>query len=134
MKALIVEDELVSRRKMHKILNEFAICDTVMTCGEALDAFQAAWEMKAPYDIIMLDIELADASGMDVLFEIRQKEVMMRLPKTKTVRIIMATGNSDKGIVAQCISAGCNGYILKPFNRESVQEKLKQVFSSWMDD
>jgi two-component system, chemotaxis family, chemotaxis protein CheY len=133
MRILIVEDEKVSRQKMQVIMNNFGECDCVARGDEAISAFQKAWEMKAPYDVITLDIVLDDMNGMDVLIDIRKAEEEMKLPQTKKTKIIMVTAHGNKDFVTTCKTAECDGYIVKPFTRETITICLKEIYLNYVD-
>jgi len=133
MRILIVEDEKVSSQKMKLIMSNFGECDCVARGDEALNAFQKAWEMKAPYDIITLDIFLDDTNGMDVLIEIRKAEDEMRLPQTKKTKIIMVTAQANRDFMTTCKTAECDGYIVKPFTRETITICLKEIYLKYVD-
>lgn len=74
MKILIVDDDPVSRTLLMKILCEFGDCVLSESGKSALDEFNHAWELGIPFDLISLDINMADMSGVDVLSRIRNIE------------------------------------------------------------
>lgn len=124
MRILIVDDEVVSRSKMAAILGIYGHCDVVESGRAAIAAFEAAWEVESPYALITLDIGMPDMDGTEVLFSIREYEARKAVPAEKKTRIIMVTSHSDRGNIVTCLQAGCNDYVVKPFNRETVSKKL----------
>ena len=74
MNILVVDDEIVSRKKMMKILSGFGTCDGVKTGKEALGAVKKALEEWRLYTLITLDISMPDISGVSVLTAIRKME------------------------------------------------------------
>ncbi len=127
MKILVVDDELVSRKKMQKIMESFGECEAVEKGEAAVAAFTEAWEIGIPFDMISLDIVMPDMNGIDVLQKIRAIEKEKDLPKQKQVKIMMVTSHSDKDNVIASMNAGCNNYIVKPFDNERVAEKLESL-------
>ncbi len=127
MKILVVDDEVVSRKKMEKIMAEFGECHTAETGSEAVDAFNEAWAIGIPYDLVSLDISMPDISGIEVLTKIRNIEKEKALDKSHRVKIMMVTTHSDKEVVVDSMKAGCNNYIVKPFDRERVVNKLSML-------
>ncbi len=127
MKILIVDDEIVSRKKMEKIMEDFGDCQIVDSGTAAVDSFNEAWSLGMPYDLILLDISMPDMSGIEVLNKIRQMEKQKVLAKSHCVKIMMVTTHSDKEIVVDCMKSGCNNYIVKPFDRERVLDKLSSI-------
>ena len=126
MKTLVVDDELVSRKKMLKILSQFGQCDSVKNGRAAISVVKTAIEESAPYDLITLDISMPDLDGTQVLAQIRQIETEHELDEKKIARILMVTSHSDVETVKSC-AGKCNGYVVKPFNAEVMVEKLTRI-------
>lgn len=127
MKFLVVDDELVSRSKMQSILGEFGECVLAESGQDALVEFAHAWSIGAPFDVIMLDIAMSGISGIDVLKKLRHIESGMNIGKERTAIVVMVSSYADQNIVLESIKAGCNNYIVKPFNRDRVIDKLKDL-------
>jgi DNA-binding response OmpR family regulator len=83
-----------------------------------------AREAQAPVDLILLDVNLPDGSGLDFCRTLRSKG--SRLP------IIMLTAKADEDSVVGGIEAGANDYIRKPFSTREllarIQSQLKEPF------
>jgi two-component system, chemotaxis family, chemotaxis protein CheY len=128
MKSLVVDDEFVSRKKMIKILGKFGECEEAENGEEAIEKFSVnAVDGTDPYDVITLDISMPDMSGLDVLKRIRKIEEEKSIEKDKQVKILMVTIKSEKETVRSSIKGGCNDYVIKPFNNESMKIKLERV-------
>lgn len=124
MKILVVDDELVSRKKMQMIMEGIGECLAVENGADALNACMQAWESLTPFDLITLDIVMPDMDGTEVLFRIRKIEEERNIPKEKKIKIFMVTSQSEKDTIITCIQGGCDDFITKPFNRETVTKKL----------
>ncbi len=72
-------------------------------------------------DFILLDIQLPDISGDDVIARIRADE------KTKVIPVIAMTSYSMTGDRERLLQAGCDGYIEKPINPSRVVEQIESV-------
>jgi two-component system, chemotaxis family, chemotaxis protein CheY len=129
MRILVVDDEMVSRKKMELIMQSFGECDSVETGQAAIDAYYQSWAGWAPFDLMMLDISMPDMDGTQVLTRIRQIERIKNVPPVRRVKIIMVTSRSDKDTIIACIRAGCNDYIVKPISRETVTRKLVRLLN-----
>jgi CheY-like chemotaxis protein len=127
MRTLIVDDELVSRKKMEKIMTAFGQCVTVESGAEALKTIQEAIDRGEPFDLITLDVSMPGMDGTEVLFEIRVIEQQKNIPKENKAKILMVTGQSDKDLVITCMQAGCDDYVVKPFDSTIMAEKLKKI-------
>ena len=126
MKILVVDDELVSRKKMQKIMDGLGECAAAASGGEALNLFKQAMESGAPFDLVTLDVVMPGMDGTEVLYEIREIERRKHPPKEKRTKILMVTSQSDKDTVITCIQAQCDDYIVKPFDREKIMKKIEK--------
>jgi two-component system, chemotaxis family, chemotaxis protein CheY len=127
MRFLVIDDELVSRKKMEIIMNTFGECVAVDSGEAALKAYADAIVNGSPFDLITLDVSMPEMDGTEVLYEIRKIEKKSNLPRKKWSKIIMVTAQSDKETVMLCIQVGCDSYITKPFDRAIVAKKLVEL-------
>ena len=77
--------------------------------------------LKEAPDFIMLDIQLPDINGFEVLKEIRTSKINGDIP------IIAITSYAMSGDREKMLSAGCNGYIEKPIDPETVMKQIREV-------
>lgn len=126
MKILVVDDEIVSRKKMMKIAKDFGTCEGVQNGKAALNVMKTALEEWKPYDLITLDVSMPDISGIEVLSAIRKMEEEKGLDEEERAKILMVSAHSDMETVKACMGK-CNGYMIKPFNKEIVVDKLKKI-------
>ena len=70
-------------------------------------------------DIIMLDIVMPGVSGIEAIQPIKAV--------APNALVLMVSGIEDNDMVVQAIQAGANGYIIKPFNSESVINTMKKI-------
>lgn len=126
MKILVVDDEIVSQKKMMKILSGFGTCDGVKTGKDALRAVKTALEKWQLYNLITLDVSMPDISGVDVLTAVREMETDRGLTDDEKSKILMVTSHSDMETVKACVGK-CDGYIIKPFNKEVMTGKIKKT-------
>ncbi len=127
MKILIVDDELVSRRKMEILLREFGDYHAVENGNAAVRAFTEAIENGARYDLVTLDISLPDLDGTTVLKMIRDLEKGNAIPEDERAKVLMVTSHGDQATVMSSISAGCDDYIKKPFTLERILQKIEKM-------
>ncbi len=124
MRIMVVDDELVSRKKMEKILSSFGEVEAVENGEKAIDFFRKASDKGEGIDLITLDIEMPGIDGTETLFEIREIESENKVSKDKQVKILMVTSHSHRDYVITSMQAGCNDYVVKPFTSDMVIKKL----------
>ena len=127
MKILVVDDEFVSRHKMARILGKLGECHPVDGGNRAISHFISAWKKWQPYDLITLDISMPDKDGIEVVLELREVEEDKGISPEKRAKVLMVTASSDRESVVTSIQAGCDDYIVKPFDSDSVLQKLKKM-------
>ena len=125
MRILIVDDDFTSRKILLKCANKFGVCDMAANGKEALSAYQLALAESEPYDLILLDIQMPEMDGREVLRVIRTLENPVVNETHGHTRIIMATSLADKENVISSFREQCDGYILKPYSPESVRRDLQ---------
>ena len=127
MKTLIVDDEFVSRAKMQAIMETFGECVDADNGPDAIVLFNEALDSDHPFDLITLDIAMPEMDGIEVLFNLREIEKKRCTQDKNQVKILMVTAQSDKDYIVTCLQAGCNNYVVKPFDLDIVSQKLKQI-------
>ncbi len=127
MRILIVDDSIDSRRLLIKYLSTVGQCDVATDGKEAVRAVQRSHEKNEPYDIIILDILMPNMDGHKALSEIRKLEESEDNQLKGSAKIIMATVLSDKKNVMAAIKGLCDAYLLKPFNKNALFEKLEEL-------
>jgi two-component system chemotaxis response regulator CheY len=127
MKILVADDELVSRRKMQRIMQSFGECVAVSNGVEALAAFTQAWDHWSPFTLITLDVSMPEKDGTETLLELREMEVANHVPPENRARVIMVTARSDISTVVTAIQAGCDDYVVKPFDCDTIRRKLSKL-------
>ena len=122
-KLLIVEDNNESRELLAEILRDVCACDTAATGKEAIAAYGAALKSE-PYAVILLDIEMPDMNGLEVLREIREKEKEAGIDLGDGIPIIMVTAHKKPFLDA--FYQGCTDYILKPIDAQKLIAKVEE--------
>ena len=117
-KVIFVEDEPVTNAVLKKVLTTDGF--------DAHGAFDAAGMGKLLQqhglpDIILLDIELPNVSGLQILSRIRKH------PKTRAIPVVMVTSLAEMSDVVRGLSLGANGYLSKPVTVESLRAVLRQI-------
>jgi CheY-like chemotaxis protein len=85
------------------------------------DDIVIALRQQPPADLILLDVQLPDANGFDILDRMRQHPVLKVLP------IIMFTAEATREAVLRGLQGGADGYITKPFEPDVLVAAVKAV-------
>lgn len=114
---LLVEDHLDSARALAGLLEKRGYkVETVPTVAKALDAVA-----RDNFDLLVCDLGLPDASGIDLIMEIR---------KTKTTPAIALTGFGMQQDIDRAQQAGFNSHLTKPVNLQKLEVTIRRLLRS----
>lgn len=116
MKALVVDDSAVMRKVLTGALERAEINEVT----HAKDGQEAVDACKADdFDVVLMDWNMPNMLGIDAVRAIRQDG--------KDMPIIMVTTEAERNRVIEALQAGANNYIIKPFEPDTMVEKIKTV-------
>jgi two-component system chemotaxis response regulator CheY len=125
MKALVVDDDIVSRIALADLLSGYGIFDLV----EAEDG-GAAWQLLEaglrPV-ICFCDVRMPRMSGIDLL------QRMKADPELAEVPFVLVSSASDRDTVLAAVKLGAIGYILKPLHAADARAHLERIFKVTLD-
>jgi CheY-like chemotaxis protein len=115
---VMIEDDEGHARLIEKNIRHFTDGTT------ALDfLFDAAdGPAKSGPALILLDLNLPDMSGTDILARIKAEGSPLR-----RAPVVVLTTTDDKVEIQRCYDLGCNVYITKPVNYESFAQAIRQL-------
>ncbi len=122
-KILVVDDNLENRELLVEILREVAACDVATDGKGAIEQYTNALKEKS-YDLILLDIEMPEIDGLEILRNIRENEKEAGIALGEGIPIIMVTAHRKPFLNA--FYQGCNDYILKPIDADKLIKKIEQ--------
>ncbi|GHV94261.1 hypothetical protein AGMMS50293_05810 [Spirochaetia bacterium] len=89
---------------------------------EASNGKEALWHLHTnKADLILLDWNMPELSGIDFLKQIRSHSDYIQMP------IIMVTSEAAKYNVIEALKAGATDYIIKPVSEKSFRDKLSKI-------
>jgi DNA-binding NarL/FixJ family response regulator len=122
-KILIVDDSLVARKALEKIL---AACGHTVV-GEAKNGVEAVREYKKlKPDLVTMDLAMTDSDGGQAI-----SEILSIFPEA---RIIVVSARQDRGVILDALERGARHFIAKPFSKEKVETVLNNVLQQNLDD
>ena len=116
MKLLVVDDSAIIR-KIIKMAADMLEMET----EEAQDGIEALEKLSESYgeiDLVLLDWNMPEMSGYDVLVEIKGND------KYKHIPVMMVTTEGQRSSIVAAVRAGASNYLTKPFTVEELEEKI----------
>ena len=117
-KVMVIDDSSTIRMAEKKILlsEQFEV---MLESDGAMDALKKLKEAEEKPDIIMIDFEMPQMNGVDLLKRIRALDV--------DSKIIVVTSYANKGVLMEFLKLKVEGYVVKPVQRQTVVEHLAKV-------
>ncbi|ALL14113.1 response regulator [Caulobacter henricii] len=122
MPILVVDDYKTTIRIVHSLLRQLGFDNL----DEAASGEEALGKLKRkPYGLVISDWNMEPMTGYDLLKSVRGDAGMSRTP------FIMITAESKTENVVAAKQAGANNYIVKPFNAETLKQKMSTIFGEF---
>ena len=116
---LIVDDFSTMRRIIRGLLKEAGYVDA----DEAEDGQVAYQKLQAGnFDCVITDINMPNMNGFELLEAIKEDE------KLKSTPVLMITAEASKDDVLKAAKLGASGYIVKPFSKAILEDKIHKLF------
>ncbi len=120
MANILIVDDSASMRQM--------VCFTLKTAGhqvdDACDGVEGFNKIKAKqYDLVISDVNMPNKNGMELTADIRG------LSNYKFIPILLLTTESSGDKKSQGRAAGATGWIVKPFNPDTLNQTVDKVLS-----
>ena len=121
MIALIVDDSAAMRRIQQMTLEAHA--GGVETAANAEQALERLRTLER-CDLVITDWHMAGMGGLELVRAIRSDARLAALP------VLMVTSDSMLSSVELALAAGANDFVMKPFSKEALMERINSVMSS----
>jgi two-component system chemotaxis response regulator CheY len=120
LKFLIVDDFSTMRRIVRNLLKEIGYNNA----DEAEDGQIALNKLRnGAFNFVVSDINMPNMNGFELLREIRADEGMKKMP------VLLVTAEAKKEDIVLAAQLGANGYIVKPFTKATLEDKLLKVIA-----
>lgn len=116
---LYVEDNPDNRNLIRRVLNAegYAVV-------EAAQATQAFAKLESEHiDLILMDINMPDMDGYTLTAKIK------KMDKYKNIPIVAVTANVMRGDREKSLEAGCDGYIQKPIDIDTLAQQIERFMT-----
>lgn len=118
LRFLIVDDFSTMRRIVRGLLKEIGYVEA----DEAEDGVAALHKLRnGRFNFVVSDINMPNMNGFQLLKEIKSDEKLKHLP------VLMVTAEARKEDIVLAAQSGAAGYIVKPFTKATLEDKLTHV-------
>jgi PAS domain S-box-containing protein len=125
---LVAEDNEINALLMRSLLTRLGHLAVITTNGEeALESWLAAKSAGAPYDLVLMDVQMPQLDGIETTRRIREREAGQPGRQTPILALTANTLVEDR---YACFEAGMDGFLIKPLDREKLAEALAGLAAS----
>lgn len=124
-KFIIVDDFATMRKIIRKVLSElgYSNIDEADDGATALPMIQKAAASTTPYQCIISDWNMPNMQGIDLLRACKGDT------KLKDTPFMLVTAEGEQKQIIEAAKAGVSDYVVKPFNAQTLKEKLQKVYN-----
>jgi two-component system chemotaxis response regulator CheY len=118
-KALVVDDSKTIRVIIRRILIElgYEVCEA----ANGIEALKVMEVEKAAVTLVLADWNMPEMNGLELLKQLRQD------PGLSSLKVIMVTTETEMNHMASALEAGADEYVMKPFTKDILMEKLELI-------
>lgn len=117
LRLLLVDDHEVTRLGIKTLLQACPLFEIAGEAASVAEAVEAAVRLKP--DLVLLDVRLADGSGIEVCRRIQRLDL--------DAKVLVLTSYADDNLVLDAIAAGADGYLLKEIHGERLVQAIQDV-------
>jgi two-component system chemotaxis response regulator CheY len=119
MRALVVDDSKAIRVVLKKMLAEGGF-EELSEASHGAEALEVLQNGPAP-DVILVDWNMPEMNGLEMIRAVRQNAELRRIP------IVMVTTETEYSQVVKALAAGASEYVMKPFTKDIIMDKLDML-------
>lgn len=116
-KVLVVDDSKTIRTIIRRIL--IGLGYEVLEAANGIEALTVLEPEKASIKLVLADWNMPEMNGLELVKRLRQD------PELASLKVMMVTTETEISQMASALEAGANEYIMKPFTKDILQEKLE---------
>ena len=124
VKIVMIEDDLGHAKLIEKNIRRANIANDIEHFADGSSAVDYLFSQEVRANgplLILLDLNLPDMSGTDILARVKGDERLRRAP------VVVLTTTDDKVEIQRCYDLGCNVYITKPVDYEGFADAIRQL-------
>lgn len=123
-KILVVDDMMTMRKLVSKVCKDLGFSD-IHEAKDGAQAWEAVSNSVPPFGLIISDWNMPISTGLDLLKRVRGDSRFSKTP------FLMVTAEAEGHQVAEALKAGVDQYVVKPFGKETLMEKLEIVYKKY---
>ncbi|MCD6456220.1 MAG: response regulator [Methanophagales archaeon] len=116
VRILLVDDSTYVRTVLGSIITEAGF-EVVSEAADGEEAIRKYMSLKP--DLVLMDVIMEPMNGVEAT-----KAILNKDPEAK---IVMVTVLEDRGLFADLMKIGAKGYIMKPFSKDKIAKKIKEI-------
>ncbi len=121
MKALVIDDSRAMRTIIGQILRSLGY--EVADAGNGREGLERV-RSQGPPDLILVDWNMPEMNGLEFVRNLRSQR------EYDHVRVMMVTTETEMKRMSEALDQGVNEYVMKPFTRDVILQKLEQMESA----
>jgi two-component system chemotaxis response regulator CheY len=118
LRFLVVDDFSTMRRIVRGLLKEMG-CLHIEEAEDGVNALQVLRNSRI--DFVVSDINMPNMDGFELLNQIKQDPALSHIP------VLMVTAEARKEDIVRAAQTGAAGYIVKPFTKATLEEKVTKI-------
>ncbi|GLQ56186.1 response regulator [Devosia nitrariae] len=125
---VMIEDDEGHARLIEKNIRRAGVRNEIVQFSDGTSALEYLFDTEGQNAghtgralLILLDLNLPDMSGIDILKRLKASEQLRRSP------VVVLTTTDDRHEIQRCYDLGCNVYITKPVDYESFAHSIRQL-------
>jgi two-component system nitrate/nitrite response regulator NarL len=116
MRVLMIDDHALFRMGLSELLERRGI-EVIGAVGDCRQGVE--WAIEKIPDVVLLDLRMPDMTGLEVLQQLREREVPMP--------VVMLTTSRDEADVISALQKGARGYLLKDMEPDELIKALNDI-------
>jgi PAS domain S-box-containing protein len=121
---LVAEDNEINALLVRSLLTRLGHRPTVVAGGvAAYQAWLKAHAACAPYDLVLMDVQMPDGDGIEATRRVRTAESSAGMPRTQIIGLSANAFAEDR---EACLAAGMDGFLVKPLDRAQLEAILAE--------
>ena len=123
-KFIVIDDFATMRKIIKKVLSELGYnnIDEADDGAKALPMIQQSASSGQPYNCIISDWNMPVMQGIDLLKACKSDNALKSIP------FMLVTAEGEQKQIIEAAKAGVSDYVVKPFNAQTLKEKLQKVY------